>query len=79
MWAKRLKLLLAMLEIGGRIFALIAPERYARFSLRVWPFGPRSLRKVTLWLADNPNYMRLAAVAGIGLWSWVALRQFQDE
>lgn len=79
MWAKRIKLLLAMLEIGGGVLALIAPGRYARFWLQVWPFGPESLRKITLWFADNPNYTRLGSVVGIGVWSLVALRQFQEE
>jgi hypothetical protein len=42
-------------------------------------FAPESVGKVSLWFADNPRYMRLDGVLGIGLGIWLALRQYREE
>jgi hypothetical protein len=42
-------------------------------------FAPESVGKVSRWFADNPRYMRLDGVLGIGLGIWLALRQYREE
>jgi hypothetical protein len=78
MWAKRLKMLLAIFEVGGGVLSFIAPRRHALTWLCIWPFGPESLRRHARWHADNPTYTRLGAVLGIAFGIWLALREFDD-
>jgi len=78
MWPKRLKMLLAIFEVGGGVLSFISPRRYALTWLRIWPFGPESLRRHARWHADNPNYSRLGAVLGIAFGIWLAFREYKD-
>jgi hypothetical protein len=78
MWAKRLKMLLAIFEVGGGVLSLIAPQRYAQTWLRIWPLGPESLRRLSLWFADNPSYSRLGSVVGIAFGIWLAFREYEN-
>ena len=73
MWASRLKEFAAMISIGDGVLALIAPRNH----VALWLLGPKRLRKLTLWFAENPTYTRLGGIAEIGLGIWLALRQYQ--
>ena len=73
MWANRLKESIAMISIGDGVLALIAPQNH----VALWLLGPKRLRKLTLWFAENPIYTRLGGIAEIGLGIWLALRQHQ--
>jgi hypothetical protein len=64
MWDKIIVRLLTVVYIVGGAAALFAPE---------------SVGKVSRWFADNPRYMRLDGVLGIGLGIWLALRQYREE
>ena len=71
---KRIKVLFGIFEIGSGVLAFIAPRMPAWF----WLFGPQSLRRISLWFADNPTYSRLGAIGGIGFGIWVALSQYRE-
>ena len=75
MWANRLKESIAMMSIGDGMLALIAPRNH----VALWLLGPKRLRKLTLWFAENPTYTRIGGIAEIGLGIWLALRQYQQE
>jgi type VI protein secretion system component VasK len=72
-WASRLKEFAAMISIGDGVLALIAPRNH----VALWLLGPKRLRKLTLWFAENPTYTRLGGIAEIGLGIWLALRHYQ--
>ena len=74
MWSRRIKDLIAMVLLGDGILTLLSPRQRAL----LWRFGPERLRKSTLWQAEHPLYMRLEAIASIGIGIWLALRQYQE-
>jgi hypothetical protein len=74
-WANRLKESIAMMSIGDGMLALIAPRNH----VALWLLGPKRLRKLTLWFAENPTYTRIGGIAEVGLGIWLALRQYQQE
>ena len=53
MWANRLKESIAMMSIGDGMLALIAPRNH----VALWLSGPKRLRKLTLWFAENPTQL----------------------
>jgi hypothetical protein len=71
--AKRIKELIALSAIGDGMLALIAPSEHAF----LWLVGPEWVRKVDLWFAENPTYMRLTGIAQLGFGVWLALRQYK--
>ena len=73
MWANRLKESMATISIGDGVLALIAPRSH----VALWLLGPKRLRKLTLWFAENPIYTRLGGIVETGLGIWLALRQYQ--
>jgi hypothetical protein len=64
MWDKRMMRLLTIVYILGGAAALLAPESTGKFGR---------------WIADNPRYMRLDGLLGIGLGIWLALREQPKE
>jgi hypothetical protein len=74
-WANRLKESIAMMSIGDGMLALIAPRNH----VALWLLGPKRLRRLTLWFAENPTYTRIGGIAEVGLGTWLALRQYQQE
>lgn len=74
MWAQKFKEFIAIASIGDGVWSLIVPRRHAL----LWVFGPEKLRKIALWLAENPRYMRLRGIARIGFGVWLALRQYEE-
>jgi hypothetical protein len=74
LWTKRIKDLIAMVLVGDGVLTFIA----ARNRALLWRFGPERLRKSTSWQANHPLYMRLEAIASIGIGVWLALRQYRE-
>jgi len=72
-WAKRLKEFSAMLSIGDGVLALVAPRDH----VALWLLGPKRLRKLGAWFAENPIYTRLGGLVEAGLGLWLALRQYK--
>src|SRR5215207_10232150 len=63
-----------MITIGDGVLALIAPRNHTT----LWLLGPKRLRKLTAWFAENPLYTRLGGMAEVGLGLWLALRQYNE-
>lgn len=63
-----------MISIGDGVLALIAPRNHTA----LWLLGPKSLRKLALWFAENPTYTRLGGIAETGFGIWLALRQYRE-
>lgn len=74
MWANRLKESIAMLSIGDGVLALIAPRNHTT----LWLLGPKRVRKLSAWFAENPLYTRLGGIVETGLGLWLALRQYKE-
>ncbi len=74
MWANRLKESIAMISIGDGVLALIAPRNHTT----LWLLGPKRVRKLSAWFAENPLYTRLGGIVETGLGLWLALRQYRE-
>ena len=74
MWANRLKESIAMVSIGDGVLALIAPRNHTM----LWLLGPKKVRKLNAWFAENPLYTRLGGIVQTGLGLWLALRQYRE-
>ncbi len=74
MWANRLKESIAMLSIGDGVLALIAPRNHTT----LWLLGPKRVRKLSAWFAENPLYTRLGGIVETGLGLWLGLRQYKE-
>ena len=74
MWANRLKESIAMISIGDGVLALIAPQNHTT----LWLLGPKKVRKLNAWFAENPLYTRLGGIVQTGLGLWLALRQYRE-
>lgn len=68
--------LVAAWLVGNGVLLLIAPWWRTLLWLSELPQG---LRKLTLWYADHPTVMRLRGIAGVGIGTWLALRQYQES
>jgi hypothetical protein len=64
MWDKWIVRILAGAYIVGGAATLLAPESMARF---------------TRWFANNPLYMRLDAIAVVGLGVFLAIREYREK
>jgi len=73
-WANRLKEFSAMISIGDGVLTLITPRNH----VALWLLGPKRLRKLAAWFAENPVYARLGGIVEIGLGLWLALRQYKE-
>jgi hypothetical protein len=73
-WANRLKESIAMISIGDGVLALIAPRNHTT----LWLLGPKRVRKLSAWFAENPLYTRLGGIVETGLGLWLALRQYKE-
>jgi hypothetical protein len=63
-----------MISIGDGVLALIAPRNHTT----LWLLGPKRLRKLAAWFAENPLYTRLGGIVEAGLGLWLALRQYKE-
>jgi hypothetical protein len=72
-WSRRLKETMALTTIGDGALALVAPREHSL----LWEVGPQSIRKITRFFADNPNYMRLLGASQIAFGLWLAFRQYR--
>jgi hypothetical protein len=63
-----------MISIGDGVLALIAP----RNDTMLWLLGPKKVRKLSAWFAENPLYTRLGGIVETGLGLWLALRQYKE-
>lgn len=75
MWSRRLKETFAIITIGDGVVELLAPRQH---SLLWKDIGPESTRKLALFFADNPNYMRLLGVTQIIFGVWLAFEQYRE-
>jgi len=75
MWSRRLKEIFPMFTIGDGVLELLAPKQHSR----LWASGPASVRKLTRFFADNPNYIRLLGLTQISFGVWLAFRQYREE
>ena len=63
-----------MISIGDGVLTLITPRNH----VALWLLGPKRLRKLAAWFAENPVYARLGGIVEIGLGLWLALRQYKE-
>ncbi|MDQ5813995.1 MAG: hypothetical protein M3289_04655, partial [Actinomycetota bacterium] len=61
MWSRRLTEIFPMVTIGDGVLELLAPKQHSC----LWASGPASVRKLTRFFADNPNYIRLLSLTQI--------------
>jgi hypothetical protein len=73
MWKRRFWETFAILAIGDGVIEVLAPREHSL----LWRVGPG--RKVALFFAENPNYMRVLGLSQIAFGVWLALRQYRDE
>jgi hypothetical protein len=73
-WARRLKETFAIVAIGDGAIELISPREHSL----LWEVGPKAVRKLARFSAENPNYMRLLGAAQIAFGLWLALRQYRE-
>jgi hypothetical protein len=64
MWDKWVVRVLAGVYIVGGVVTLLAPETMGKF---------------TRWIGNKPRYMRLDAIAGIGLGTVLAIREYREK
>jgi hypothetical protein len=63
-----------MISIGDGVLALIAPRNHTT----LWLLGPKRIRKLAAWFAENPLYTRLGGMAQVGVGLWLALKQYKE-
>ena len=75
MWSRRLTETFPIITIDDGVLELLAPKQHSL----LWASGPASVRKLTRFFADNPNYMCLLGLIHIGFSVWLAFRQYWEE
>jgi hypothetical protein len=75
MWPRRLTETFPIITTDDGVLELLAPKQHSL----LWASGPASVRKLTRFFADNPNYMCLLGLIHIGFSVWLAFRQYREE
>ena len=75
MWSRRLTETFPIITIDDGVLELLAPKQHSL----LWAAGPASVRKLTRFFADNPNYIRLLGLTQISFGVWLAFRQYREE
>ena len=75
MWSRRFKETFPIITIDDGVLELLAPKQHSL----LWASDPASVRKLTRFFADNPNYIRLLGLTQISFGVWLAFRQYREE